>query len=118
MNSKIHHCRIITLFFYKKFIPIAVLLFLAGYKKQKIHYHKHKSYQDLPAEIHELKIINKIISDIPNDKYKASFGLYLSGYDYEEIARIMNLSLRDVEYNIRFIREKLSNNLFNEISNI
>lgn len=113
MILKTRYFRVITLFFYKRFIPIAVLLFLAGYKKPKAYFHKNKISGDPCSEIHELKIINKIISDIPNDKYKASFGLYLSGYDYEEIARIMNLSLRDVEYNIRFIREKLSDKLLN-----
>ena len=55
-----------------------------------------------------LKLVNKMISNIPDNKFRVSFGLYLSGYDYEEIARIMNLPPHEVEYNIRFVKKMLS----------
>ncbi len=62
----------------------------------------------LKSLVADLRVINKTISDIPDDKFRVSFGLYLSGYDYEEIVRIMNLPLHEVEYSIRFVKEKLS----------
>lgn len=107
MNLKTRCCRVITLFLYKKFIPIVISLFLADRKKIDTCFLKNKPCEPL-SKIPELKVINKTISDIPDDKFRVSFGLYLSGYDYEEIAVIMNLSLHEVEYSIRFVKEKLS----------
>ena len=107
MNLKTRCCRVITLFLYKKFIPIVITLFLAGRKKTDTCFLKNKPCEPL-SKIPELKVINKTISDIPDDKFRVSFGLYLSGYDYEEIAGSMNLPLHEVEYSIRFVKEKLS----------
>ena len=79
---------------------------LANYVKTDTCFLKNKPCEPL-SKIPELKVINKTISDIPDDKFRVSFGLYLSGYDYEEITGIMNLSLHEVEYSIRFVKEKL-----------
>lgn len=107
MFFKIRCCRVITLLLGKKFIPKIVSLFFADRKKNDIRFLKKKTHGKSPFSIPELKVINKMISNIPDDKFRVSFGLYLSGYDYEEIARIMHLPLHEVEYNIRFVKEKL-----------
>ena len=56
-----------------------------------------------------LKLVNKIITESLNEKYRLVLGLYLS--NYQEIAKEMNISVTSVRQKIYFIRKTLSDKL-------
>ena len=58
-----------------------------------------------------LKLVNKIITESLNEKYRLVLGLYLSNHNYQEIAKEMNISVTSVRQKIYFIRKTLSDKL-------
>ena len=58
-----------------------------------------------------LKLVNKIITESLNKKYRLVLGLYLSNHNYQEIAKEMNISVTPVRQKIYFIRKTLFDKL-------
>lgn len=61
---------------------------------------------DTPEEAHSYNEINKVIDSFSED-YKKPFVMHVSGYKYEEIAKVMGLPLGTVKSRIFFARKRL-----------
>ncbi len=96
-----------------KFIP-------KNHKRVTIEDPNLKFMKEYFSEIHNkvplsppcgLKLVNKIITESLNKKYRLVLGLYLSNHNYQEIAKEMNISVTPVRQKIYFIRKTLFDKL-------
>ena len=95
-------------------------LFINGYRKDLVYSSSQQNIddiancvisQDRTDYLYDYKFINKVISNLDNDKHKIIFGLYLSKYKYEEIAKELNLPLGTIKREIHTIKLDLQKKL-------
>ena len=79
MYQKIYYHGVIVLFFYKKFIVVSPMF--TRWHRKKIFYSKSCFLKDFPFRIYNSKVVNTLITPLPNDKFFILFGVYSSRYD-------------------------------------